>query len=77
MWQLLGFGRIDTPARHYAVRDSGGQVHWAGNTVKGAMMFIADHRLEPMMERNAGGDAFVRERPGPCVPRPGFLLFDE
>lgn len=68
MWQLLGFGEVDTADRRYAIVDPNGHVHWAGDDVHDAAIFVLRHGLEHRMERNADGDSFVRESPRPKDP---------
>lgn len=62
MWQLLGFGEVDTPDRRYAIVDENGKTRWAGQTVREAMTYVLDHDLQSRMERDSNGDGFVRER---------------
>lgn len=73
MWQLLGFGPVDTPERRYAVVDDTGAVQWAGDHVYDAMAFIMAHGLAHRMEHTPEGSPFVRERDPPEDGNTAFL----
>ena len=68
MWQLLGFGEVGTSGRRYAIADPHGQVHWAGDNMTEAMVFIWQHGLANRMERDASGICFIRESRRPFDP---------